>query len=389
MTFLIQHGYGKAQKIPVVQRTGNLDGVILSPGDEDSGALRDTAQFCRSNNLRAFIDPQTYYYSTQPAGRGRTHSSHGLEFGGLSWAQDAKSISAHIDRVGSLNQAINPDGYWIAPGPLQDSFADIWTPLSVQLARTSGESWGAGRTIATLAVDESGLSSWPTIERWLDVATTLPVQGFYILISRPATAYPSAPWAPAKLANLLRLIHALGELNEFEVIWGYSDFEGLLGLAAGAHAMATGWSYTLRQFSATKWMSPAGGGRPATVRTHLNRLWALPRAETETAQMFNSELRAEIFTEAEITHFENTPFSSLTRADAQVEHMSALAARANKLSTTSDLTLRVSELTASLGRALRLFGTIDQAGLLIEPLYRNRVNAFRTALSMFADQVAL
>lgn len=389
MTFYIQHGYGKGQKIPAVLAGGNLGGIILSPGDEDPANLGDTARYCRDNGLKVLTDPQTYLYSTQPAGRGKNHQSHGLSFDGLSWAQDAQSVATHIDRIGQFNSALNPDGHWIAPGPLQDSFADLWTPLSVQFARTASQAWGPDRTIATLAVDEAGLSDWLAIERWLDVATALPVRGFYVLVSRSSTTYPATPWAPAKLANLLRLIHALGELNDLDVTWGFSDFEGLLGVAVGASAMATGWSYTLRQFSSSKWMSPATGGRAPAVRTHVQRLWALPRAETETAPLFASSQREAIFTGGEINRYISTPFDALGRVDAQVDHMRALAARATQLSSQPDISTRVNAVTSSLERAVALWDSIGTTGMLPDPSYRNRVIAFRDALRLFTDQVAL
>lgn len=389
MTFLIQHGFGKGQKIPAVLAGGNLGGIVLGPGDEDPATLGDTARFCHQANLAVLVDPQTYLYSTQPAGRGRNHASHGLGFEGLSWAQDAQSVSTHVERIGRLNAAVNPGGQWIAPGPLQDSFADLWTPLSVQFARTASQAWGADRTIATLAVDEAGLSEWTSIERWLDVATSLPVRGFYILVSRSSTAYPAMPWSPAKLSNLLRLIHALSELNEFEVTWGFSDLEGLLGLTVGATAMASGWSYTLRQFSSSKWTSPPTGGRAPTVRTHLNRLWSLPRAETETALLFTSDLRDAIFTDAEIARYEATSFDALGRVEAQVEHMTALAAQAAWLSTQSGISERVSTVSSSLSSAIELWDAISGSGLLPDPGYRNRVVALGEALALFTDQVAL
>ncbi|WP_429462427.1 hypothetical protein [Microbacterium sp. ZKA21] len=238
-------------------------------------------------------------------------------------------------------------------------------------------------------MDEAGLADWSAIERWLDVATTLPVRGFYIVVSRPSTGYPSTPWAPTKLANLLRLIHALAELNELEVIWGFSDFEGLLGLAAGASSMATGWSYTLRQFSSSKWMSPSSGGRAPAVRTHLQRLWALPRAETETAPLFASDQRHAIFTTDEVEHFERVPFDALTRVDAQVEHMKALAARADWLTAEPSVAARVATVSSSLESATTLWDSISSAGMLPDPSYRNRVVAWRDSLALFADQVDL
>lgn len=389
MTFYIQHGYGKGQKMQDVLNDGHLSGAILSPGDEESATLTATAKGLFEKGIDVLVDPQTYLYSTRPPGRGRNHDSHGIEFRGLSWAQDAQSIASHVEQIGHLNASINADGRWIAPGPLQASFSDIWTPLSVQFARTASQAWGATRTIATVAVDEAGLADWHALERWLDAATTLPVRGFYLLVSRPSTVYPATPWDPIKLVNLLRLIHVLAELNEFEVIWGYSDFEGLLGLAAGATSMATGWSYTLRQFSSAKWISPPSGGRAPAVRTHLRRLWATPRAEAETAILFASDQRAAVFSPDEIEFFERTPFEVINRVSAQVDHMNALATRADWLSRQQSVATRVSEVSASLERAIALWDSVRSSGLVPDPTYRSRVVAWRDSLVRFADAADL
>jgi hypothetical protein len=389
MNFYVHHGYGKAQKINSVIEGGHVGGIILSPGDEDAGSLADTARYCAGQGLQLLIDPQTYFYSTRPTGRGRNHEAHGLVLTDLSWAQDALSVSSHIQAIGALNQALNRDGLWIAPGPLQDAFTDVWTPLSIQFARTSSQSWGRERTLATLAVDEAGLSDWPAIERWLDVATGLPVAGFYIVISRAATTYPSAPWAPVRLANLLRLIYVLGVVNQFKVVWAMSDVEGLLGLAAGATEISSGWSYTLRQFSASKWLNPASGGRAPTVRTHVPRLWSLPRAEAETASLFNSPLQAEIFTSAEIDFYNATPFDSISRAEAQVMHLRTLASRSDDVAGVGGAVERVESVEDSLTRASSLWSQIAATGLLQDPAYKNRIQGYIDSVRMFRDWVAL
>lgn len=383
MSFYVQHGYGKAQKISGLAAHGMTAGVILSPGDEDSASLRATADFCRSAGLRVLIDPQTYVYSTNPEGAPRNHPVHNLDMGKLSWAQGAESVTKHVSAVQKLNEAVNADGTWIAPSALQGTFTDVWTPLSIQFARTASNAWGPDRTMVTLAVEEAALSDWPRIEDWLDVATTLDVKGFYIVVSRPSTTYPSIPWAPARLANLLRLIHTLGSVNDFEVIWGYADLEGMLGLAAGANGIAAGWSYTLRQFSASKWQSPPGGGKPATVRFHVPRLWSLLRAETEAEVLLDSEMKSRIFTAEEIADLSNRPAASITRPEAQEQHLKVLAARANALSGLATQHDRLETVQESLATALDLFRGVAELGLLQEPRYRARVESLADALVIF------
>jgi hypothetical protein len=386
MAFYIQHGYGKGQKLRELVDLCEVEGVILSPADEDTSNLADTARWLNESGLRPLIDPQTYLYTTQPAGRGRNHGSHNIEFDGLSWAQGAQSVSKHIRSVGTLNRSINPNGLWISPGPMQDSFTDVWTPLSVQFARTASEEWGADRTLATIAVEESGLADWLSIERWLDVATTMPVAGFYILVSRASTTYPAAPWPPARLANLLRLVHVLANVNGFQVIWGYADLEGVLASAVGASGTASGWSYTLRQFSSSKWLNPATGGRPATVRVPMSRLWSLPRAEAEAATMFNSELREALFDPSEVTSYGARTFESIGRVEAQISHLVNLSKQDETLRRLTTQAQRLDAVQSSLKHALRLWTAVDQSALLADPGYSSRVESLLRALELFRSQ---
>lgn len=189
--------------------------------------------------------------------------------------------------------------------------------------------------------------------------------------------------------NLLRLIYALRVLNEYGVIWGYSDIEGLLGEAIGGDS-ASGWSYTLRQFSAAKWMVVKSGGSPATVRTHVARLWSLPRAESEVALMFDSDLREQLFTPIEIKKYEQEPFSSISRKDAQVDHLETLARKSNTLRDKAPaMTDKLDILEQRLDAAVNLWRMLDDEGFAIDSLHLHRSRALAIALSDFRDAEGL
>ena len=81
------------------------------------------------------------------------------------------------------------------------------------------------------------LADWDRIA-WLDVLTTLDVAGFYLVVGRRKAVYPPMPWERGNLFNLLRTIFTLSVVNEYEVVWGFADVDGLMGLAAGADAIA-------------------------------------------------------------------------------------------------------------------------------------------------------
>ncbi len=256
MSFWIQHGYGKGDKIAKLASAGNLDGVILSPADEPVDALKAQVDELTAGDIGVLLDPQLYVH-TISGGTGRCHELHGLDFDDVHWSADPKTITRHVRRVLKANERLGIR-LICAPTPIQGSFGDTWTPLALQYARAVSEEVGADRTIASVVVDESALGQpWADIEDWLDAATKLDVAGFYLVVVRPGGTYPLS-YGTNRLAQLLRLIHRLAVINEYRVLLGYSDFEGLAANVFGAE-MATGWFYSQRRFTETKWRHPKGG----------------------------------------------------------------------------------------------------------------------------------
>jgi hypothetical protein len=389
MSFYLQHGYGKSQKIQALKADGHLSGVTLSAADEDESNLAATAELCRSLEVRVRIDPQTYVYTTAPKGLGKHHASHGIDFASIHWSQDAKATASQVDAIGRLNRRCNPGGDWIAPSVLQSSFTDVWTPVALQLARTASDSWGPDRTIATLVIDEAALETWSAIDDWLDVATTLEVKGFYILVGRANTSYPPVAWSHERLSNMLRLIYNLSELNGYEVTWGYSDSEGVLGIAAGAAAMSSGWSYTLRQFNPSKWQpKDAAGGRAPVIRYNVSRMWSPLRVDTEATRLYNSALRDEVFTKKQLVNLAAKPLGTITRADAQEQHLKVLANRADFVAA-KKLPQRLEWVTDSLEGALELMAKVDESRIILESRYRPRAEALLSSLARFRKSEGL
>ena len=389
MSFYIQHGYGKSRKIQALAETGDLAGVTLSPADEDADSLLATAELCRSLGLDVRIDPQTFVYTTAPSGSGKHHQSHGIDFPGIHWSQDAKTTELQVSAVGRMNTLINPLGGWVAPSVLQSSFTDVWTPVALQMARTAADSWGPNRTIASLVIEESALSTWDSIEDWLDVATTLDVKGFYILVARGNSSYPPVGWSSERLKNLLRLIYNLSEINDYEVSWGYSDAEGILGLAAGASSISSGWTYTLRQFKPSKWQpSDSAGGKAPIIRYNTRRLWSSLRVDREALDIYGSSLKQEVFAADEISNFALAPLDAMTRAEAQEQHMKVLARRSSDLSLRG-LGDRLDTVESSLELALDLFAKIRAENIVLESRYRPRVDNMLDALRNFRSSESL
>lgn len=387
MTYWLQHGFGKAQKISTVAANGNTTGVILSAADEDTQSLAQTALAIRDLGLQVLVDTQSYLYSSTPQGVARFHEPNGVSFPALHWSQDAAATQAQLGAVELLNRAVNPDGRWIAPSVLQSSFADVWTPLALQFARTASDMWGGDRTVATVVIDEAALASWDAVDSWLDVATTLDVSGFYILVNRSNTGYPPVAWATDRLTNLMRLNYTLSAINDYEVLWGFSDSEGLLSEALGA-SMAVGWTFGLRQFSVAKWQ-PSGGGRPAIIRYYMPLLWSSLRAEGEADLLHDSGFANNVFLEHQLEEIESTPFSAITRATAQEQFMIELGRSSASLREVGLLGPRLDALERSLEGALDNFRAISAAGAVLEARYAPRVASIAAAVAEFRSRESL
>ncbi|WP_341946211.1 hypothetical protein [Microbacterium sp. LWH11-1.2] len=390
MNLYLQHGYGKGNKIQSLTSSGALRGVILSPGDEDAASLARTASEAKRLGLRVCVDPQTYVYSTAPRGVGRKHESHGIQFDDLHWSQPVSAIIQQVARVGEMHDRVNPGGVKFAPTVVQASFDDVWTSTAFQLARTAASEWGKDRTVATLAIEDTALDTWRQIDEWLDVATTLEVRGFYILVGRKDTSYPPAAWASERLANLLRMIYVLTELNEYEVCWGYADGEGLAGLAAGASALGAGWNYSLRQFKPSKWQpTDRKGGVAPNARFYMERLWSPILASAEADNLYDSDLQDQVFTPEELQLITGRSFDEIGVVDAQLQFLTGLSRQAQLITGIDGVAQRLDYVQSSLSAAEELFGAIDNEGIPMSGRYRGRVRALASGIERFRGAESL
>ncbi|WP_297082279.1 hypothetical protein [uncultured Demequina sp.] len=381
MTLFVQHGYGKSDKLEQLARHMAVDGVVLSPKDESPQTLRQTAKDALTDSLTLLVDPQTYMYSTEPQGSGRCHADNGLPTSRVSWAQDAGAVSRLVDAVGQLNADLGATR-WVAPAPLQNLFVDEMTPLALQYARTASGAWPEGSVYASLVIDQHAFADWSAIERWLTEATTLEVSGFYLIVTKSSSAYPPAAWEPVHLANYLRLIYVLAEVADFDVVLGYADYEGVLGLACGASAMASGWSYSLRQLCPERWKVIQDGGAPPVSRVNMERLWSPVRAQADAEPVFESDLADMAFSERELAAFAESGFE-LDRPTAQLAHLRVLADRVAIVDGADGVDEKLLVVETSLDAASASIGALNAEGYFTGEPYLGRVDALRSALSSF------
>jgi hypothetical protein len=380
MSFWVQHGYGKGQKLDDLLMRGSLGGVVLSPADEEASTLSATAQSLAERDTLFTLDPQTYVWSI-PDGTARNHESNGLQFHRLHWSMPASEIEAVVTAVVATNARLG-SRIIVSPSCLQRGFSDVWTPLAVQFARATLEAAPGERVYVSVVVDETALSDWGAVDDWLDIATLLEARGFYLVIARSGQTYPQ-PWEPSRFANLLRLIYRLSALNEYEVLLGYSDLDGLAAIAAGAAGVASGWYFSLRAFAEAKWQ-PSAGGRPPRPRVLSPSLLSPLIAESEGSLVARSSLGTTAFPD------EGTRGSLVGQqvqwslSESWLQHMDTLRSLVSSLESTTGVAARVTHLDAQLADAQVVLRDIEGLGVVLAPTYAATLGSMRTALSEFS-----
>jgi hypothetical protein len=370
LSFYAQHGYGKSNKLDVLADGGNLGGVILSPADEAIDALRATARAMARKNVETLLDPQTYIY-TIPNAVGRCHADIGLNFGPIHWGSITPAdIQAQVDAVVAANDEVVTTGPVIAPAPRQGTFGDLWLPVALQYARTTKERAGGRAVLASVVVEEAALTDWAGIERWLDVVTTLELEGFYLVVGR-RTAYPAA-WDRAALCSLLRIVYRLRILNEYRVVVGYADTAGLAAIAMGADAIASGWNYRQRHFLSDRWVPRDGGQAPVPRVTSAALLSALlgigemdgaARSPIGPLVLPDDALRERIARRPE----------SWANPDAVVQHLTVLGELVAALEAAGDVPARLDFLAAATTEARRLLVELARNGARVDPVHTTAV----------------
>lgn len=385
MTFVVQHGYGKADKIDVVADHAQVSAVVLSPTDEDATSLGLTVAKLAERGIRPLLDPQTYLYTAGVDLAGRCHPDHGLDFAPIKWSQSPREVEHVVASVAEANDRVGISDSMIAPSVLQSSFEDIWTPLGIQYARAAAEALPDRDVYASAVFEEMAFGGWEQINDWLDEITTIDAAGFYLLTnSRSATAYPASGWDAHRLSNVMRMIYTLTEINDYELLWGYSDIEGLLGIAVGATGSATGWHNSLRRFSVDKWRPKSGGAQPIP-RRFVDALLSPLRVEGELSAIPAGGLpprSASVADQAFSSYMGDS--ESWKRGIAQKHHMVSVASLVESLAILP-IPARLTTLQTWLDESLRLFEQLASQSLVFERSYVSKLRVLSDALALFRE----
>jgi hypothetical protein len=261
-----QHGWGKAEKIQKGLDEESLQGLILSPHDEDPSDLRDYVQSLAKRRPRpdVLFDPQMYVSLIPDANEGKLpqYKRYYRPDLNLRDLTGLRSVERLVHSALDYQREL-PLTHIVSPTILIEGFADRTAQVALSLAQESLEYWqGSGTHSRPLLISfffsESALAHHDQVAEFLDTISLYEVDGFYIVVDRNSAMY-SQDFEPGRLSEMLRIIYSLRQ-SRFEVVVGYSDLISSVFSAVGATACATGWSQKLRRFNRARFQ-PSGGGR--------------------------------------------------------------------------------------------------------------------------------
>lgn len=272
MPLLIQHGFGKSDKIDIAIEEQVISGAILAPRNEKPSKLEQTISQFREidEDCEILIDPQFYISTIVPPNDGLLpeydYYKSGKTIIDFTSRRNRNYVRETIDR----QIEFGVDGI-LSPTIMFDSFSDRWYQTAINLADESigyhSELDDPPPLYLSFIIPEQALSSETDIDLFLDTVTQQDwtMDGFYLTIAREERAY-SQKFDADKLAKWLYVNYVLGELNGLRVICGYSDFVGIALRSVGADSFATGWWHSLRQFHKHSFKKTKGGGSQPRLR---------------------------------------------------------------------------------------------------------------------------
>ena len=288
MSLMIQHGHGKSDKIDLCLTNDDADGVIFAARNE----MPDRLESCLGSltdehgNKYFYLDPQFYVTSCTPP-NDRFLPEYPFYKAGLSSTAFANpaTVSKYAKLTLEYQQELPVDSL-ISPTIMFSSFDDAAYQSALSLAYASLEAHtkikDAKPLLLSFVFSEDALASQEQLDHFLDAVTQEDwgMEGFYFIVEKREDGY-NQRFNEEGLAHLLYATYVLSITNEFEVMFGYTDFVGILLRAVGADSFASGWAQSARRFHRRAFIKAKGGGQQ-------------PRPRYSSAPLFNSILIDEL-----------------------------------------------------------------------------------------------
>lgn len=288
MSIYAQHGYGKSDKISRGIEDGNIGGIILSPKDENPNKIEEYIQFIYKNfkDVDLIFDPQFYVSTITPAKEGNL-----LRYDYYKSNLIRANFMRHKDIMEYVTNTIDYQykiklNKIVSPTIIVDDFNDPWSQISLTMAQEA-EIYNSSLDnskplLISICFNETALKNSEAVSEYLDMLSLLDVKGFYIVVKRE-NKNSAFEIDPQILSKLMYFSYTLSTINQYEVIFGYTDFVGIPIYCTGIKAMSTGWFNGLKQFTLSRFQPSTGGRRPLpryTSKQLLNAILQIPELQT-------------------------------------------------------------------------------------------------------------
>ncbi|MGD7023602.1 hypothetical protein ACQCVK_13460 [Rossellomorea vietnamensis] len=401
MFLLAQHGWGKSNKIDQGLEDGSIKGVVFSPKDERIESLESCLEKLRTDypDSELLLDPQFYHTTIQNTKDGRLSEYPFFNgYYGISAFSNYRNIRKFSLETLSYQDS-RPFSHITAPSIYMSSFssreAQIMLSLALESLEVKQEEGFEKPLLVSLTIHEQAFMDKKQMEDFLDEISRIEFEGVYLTIVRNPSGYHQSFDDSRKLANILSFIYSLSEINGFDVKVGFSDFLGLLYIAAGASHIATGWSQGLRRFTLDQRVLPStGGGRR-------------PRPRYSSSPLLNSILLSEIYSvrDSSILKTSLQSYLSGTVYDREItknnpswdentslyHHWSSINDIANSLfQGVEDPSDRFNELLKAITNAEGLYALMDSAHIQLEAKSNgSHLDVWKEAISEFRRDSSL
>ena len=276
MPFLAQAGH-ESFYLPELVRNNDLEGIILQISHGGLAALACVREW----GGMVLVDPQTYRLGDPNVKL--TKSMESLPLVGL-WPgepglRDASRRASFVEAV-LQNQIEMGATDLISPYLYVEDAAGPALHYTLEMAEDCRRIVGGSRRVwAGLYVAGGELKRPRRRDQLLNLVTSSSIDHIYLIVDPEQAG--NGPVSDVDLIRALRHVVRVLEANNIRVMLGYSDPVGLLLMADGLTAFASGVRASLRRLRMAAQRRGGGGGRPAHKRYYVPRLMNFIRVDTE------------------------------------------------------------------------------------------------------------
>lgn len=394
MSLFAQHGYGKSSKIETAITSGDLAGVILSPKAESPQKLIDYSSelYTKFPMIKVYFDPQFYICGLQ----GEVTAGKLIEYpyytGGLT--RSSLSIPTNLRNftqdVLGFQHSLNLDAFF-SPTIAFDNFDGRESQTAIALAYESIGSVGTSDIYISLCIHENAFSNTTAMDEFLNVISLLETKGFYIIIERSSSTDKSTSVNSSALANIMKFIYILSEINGFDVIMGYSDLLSVLFATVGHPDFCCGWYNNLKMFSESNFRPSTGGRRPRKRYTSgilMSSLLLVP----EIATLNRIGISPQIMTESPYNRIVSPTMDDARWTDeiSCLHNWHVLNNLLHDIELLSSVPTKLNYLTEKILQASQVYRTINERFPSLDAKSNNsHLNIWLAAISDFRDQVGV